>query len=290
MELKGVITSMPTPFNKNLSLAEEILVDEITYHLAKGIHGLCLLGGTGEFASLTNEERKAVVELGVKTVNGKIPVVAGCFLSQPDAFIALANDFATIGADAIMLTAPAFYKLNSFHFGQFLDVLYEQVALPIVIYNAPGRVSVNFTADEVTALVNKFPTVIGVKDASANMVQVAQMAVNLPSRCSLLQAIDELFLPTIALGGKGGLIAAATIFPEVFVTIYEKVLEGELTIAQELHYKVVELMRVLDLHPMPVMVKQAMDLVGRPMGGTRQPLYPVTEKDKRLLDTVLKIF
>ena len=290
MQLKGVITSMPTPFNENLTVSEETLVDEITYHLSSGIHGLCLLGGTGEFLSLTDDERKNVVELGVKTVNGKIPVVAGCFLPLPEQMLSLASDFAALGADAIMLTPPAFYKLNSYHFEKFLDTLFEKLSIPVVIYNAPGRVSVNFTSDEMGALVKKFPNVVGVKDASANMVQIAQMAVQFPERCALLQAIDELFLPSLAVGGKGGIIAAATIFPEIFVAIYENTLTGDLQKPMSLHHKVVQLMRVLDLHPMPVMVKHAMTLVGRSMGSTREPLYPVTDKDIRLLEETLGLF
>ena len=130
MQLKGVITSMPTPFNENLTVSEETLVDEITYHLSSGIHGLCLLGGTGEFLSLTDDERKNVIELGVKTVNGKIPVVAGCFLPLPEQMLSLASDFAALGADAIMLTPPAFYKLNSYHFEKFLDPLFEKLSIP----------------------------------------------------------------------------------------------------------------------------------------------------------------
>ena len=189
-----------------------------------------------------------------------------------------------------MLTPPAFYKLNSYHFEKFLDTLFEKLSIPVVIYNAPGRVSVNFTSDEMGALVKKFPNVVGVKDASANMVQIAQMAVEFPERCALLQAIDELFLPTLTVGGKGGIIAAATIFPEIFVAIYEKTLAGDLEKPMSLHHKVVQLMRVLDLHPMPVMVKHAMTLVGRSMGSTREPLYPVADKDIRLLEETLGLF
>ena len=282
-KLHGVITSMLTPFTRSLNLDEETLAQEIEYQLEAKVHGICVLGGTGESLSLSLEEREKVVRITVESVKGRIPVIVGCFLPQEEELVSFANRVQELGATAMMLTSPPFYKLTASQFQRLLERISQQSSLPLVLYNAPKRAGVNFTPQEVCGLVSQVPSVIGVKDAAGGISDLVKIGQGMDSRASLLQGMDDIFLPTLSAGGTGGILAMATPVPEILVGIYEdwKVGAVEKAVARQLD--LVPVMSAVNREPMPVLVKEAMNVVGRPMGATRPPLYEPAEENKREL-------
>lgn len=287
-ELHGVITSMLTPFTPDLDLDEETLAREIEYQLDAGVHGICVLGGTGESLSLSLEEREKVVRITVELVKGRIPVIVGCFLPQEEELVSFANRVQELGATAMMLTSPPFYKLTASQFQRLLERISQQSSLPLVLYNAPKRAGVNFTAQEICGLVSQVPSVIGVKDAAGGISDLVKLGQGMDSRASLLQGMDDIFLPTLAVGGAGGILAMATPVPEILVGIYEDWRAGAVEKAVSRQLDLVPVMGAVNREPMPVLVKEAMNVVGRPMGATRPPLYGPAEENKRELRVAME--
>ena len=279
--LQGVITSLLTPFTESLQLDEETLAQEIGYQLDAGVHGICVLGGTGESLSLTWEERERVVRAAVHAVDGRVPLIVGCFVPLEEDLVAFANRVQELGASAMMLTPPPFYKATVFHFQRLLERIADQTSLPLVIYNAPKRAGVNLTAAETCQLVSAVGSVVGVKDASGGMTDLVKIGQAMDSRASLLQGMDDIFLPTLAAGGKGGILAMASPLPELLVDIYSDWKSGAVESAVERQLDLIPVMSVVNREPMPILVKEAMKVVGRPMGDTRPPLYEPVPENRR---------
>ena len=273
-KLHGVITSMLTPFTQGGALDEETLAGELEHQLRAGVDGLCVLGGTGESLSLTDDERLRVVETAVGVVAGRAPVIVGCFASQEAELIAFARAAHDRGATALMLTPPPFYKVTAFHFQRLLERIAADCDIPLVIYNAPRRAGVRLTSGELCRLVRDVPAVVGVKDATGDVPDLARTAHGLAPRCGLLQGLDDVFLPSLAAGASGGILALASVLPERFVAMYRGWRSGAVDDALAQQMSVLPLMQVVNREPMPVLVKEAMAAVGRPMGPTRPPLYP----------------
>ena len=272
-KLHGVITSLLTPFNDRDRLDEETLAQELEHQVQKGVHGICVLGGTGESLSLSAAERERAVAVTTKVVAGRIPVVVGCFVPREGEIVDFARKCQDLGATALMLTPPAFYKATASQFQRLLERLSEQCSIPLVVYNAPSRAGVKLSAQEICRLVQDVTSIVGVKDAAADMPDFMRLASGFGPDCALLQALDDLFLPSLAAGADGGILALASVFPERFVRIYEDWQDGAVdkVVAQQL--ELVPVMSVINREPMPVLVKEAMTMVGRPMGPTRPPLY-----------------
>ena len=288
--LSGVITSMLTPFTESYKLDEETLAQELEYQMSKGVHGICILGGTGESLSLTNEERLQIVRVAVQVIGGRVPLVVGCFVPREDEIAAFADEIQDLGASAMMVTPPPFYKLSPPQFGQLLENVSNRCSLPLVIYNAPARVAVNMGPAAIGEYTHRFPNVVGVKDATGSIREVINMAHAMAPTAGLIQGLDDGFLPTLASGGTGGLLAFATPMPEIFVDIYESWNRGDNERALEQQMSVLPVMNVVAKEPMPILVKEAMKVVGRPMGPTRPPLYaPSPENARELREEVEKL-
>ena len=288
--LSGVITSMLTPFTESFRLDEETLAQELEYQVSAGVHGICILGGTGESLSLTDEERLRMVRVTTQVVRGRVPVVVGCFIPGVDEMAAFADEIGELGASALMLTPPPFFKLTPRQFGQMLENLSGKTRLPLVIYNAPGRVAVNMGPAAIGEYTHRFPNVVGVKDATGSIREVIGMGHAMAPTAGLLQGLDDGLLPALASGASGGILAFATPMPEIFVDLYESWNRGDNEQALERQMSVIPVMNVVAKEPMPVLVKEAMKVVGRPMGPTRPPLYPpAPEHARELREEVQKL-
>ena len=290
VELHGVITSLLTPFNDDYGLDEETLAQELQYQLDSGVHGICILGGTGESLSLSAEERERAVEVATAVVERRVPLIAGCFLPQEKEIVAFSRKLQHIGADALMLTPPPFYKATAYQFQTLLERLSGQCSIPLIVYNAPARAGVKLKASEIGALVTSIPSIVGVKDAAGDMPDFIRIAHAAGPACALLQGLDDLFLPSLAAGASGGILALASVFPAQFVRIYDDWKAGRPTSALGRQLDLVPLMSVINREPMPVLVKEAMRVVGRPVGPTRPPLYEPSPENRRDLRGEVEAF
>ena len=231
-----------------------------------------------------------MVRVAVQVIGGRVPLVVGCFVPREDEIAAFADEIQDLGASAMMVTPPPFYKLSPPQFGQLLENVSNRCSLPLVIYNAPARVAVNMGPAAIGEHTHRFPNVVGVKDATGSIREVINMAHAMAPTAGLIQGLDDGFLQTLASGGTGGLLAFATPMPEIFVDIYESWNRGDNERALERQMSVLPVMNVVAKEPMPILVKEAMKVVGRPMGPTRPPLYaPSPENARELREEVEKL-
>jgi 4-hydroxy-tetrahydrodipicolinate synthase len=283
VEIRGVITSMLTPFSEQYSLDDETLAQELEYQIQAGVDGICILGGTGEALSLNPNERLRVVDITVDVVKGRVPIVVGCFIPIESEIIEFANAIKDRGASAMMLTPPAFYKHNARQFELLLERISLQANIPLVLFNSPSRVGVNLGAENVIRYVNRFPNIVAVKESSGSLKEVIQMGQAFPSRCNLLQGIDDAFLPSLASGATGGIMAFAGPMPTILVDILSGWQNSDNQTALQRQLSIIPVMKIVAREPMPILVKEAMNVVGRPMGPTRPPLYQPSPEDKKAL-------
>jgi len=274
---------MLTPFSVNLKLDEETLASELEYQMKAGVNGVCILGGTGESMSLTPQERVRVVEVTMKVVGERIPVIVGCFVPEVEEAASFGKKIKSLGATAMMLTPPAFYKQNAYQFGKLLEDLTKKTSVPLVIYNAPGRVATRLSVADLVSYISKHHQIIGVKDATNDIRDVLYMGEGFGKKAALLQGLDDGFIPTLASGGSGGLMAFVCPVPEIFVGMYRAWGKGDMKAAVEKQLSIVPAMKAVGREPMPVLVKEAMNVVGRPMGPVRPPLYEAEAGNKRLI-------
>lgn len=288
IHLNGVVTSMLTPFTDSYKLDDETLAQELEYQLSQGIHGICLLGGTGESLSLTFEERLRAVEVASQVIKGQVPLVIGSFVPVEDEIVSFGCRIEELGATALMITPPPFYKHTQRQFGKLLERISQRCGIPLIIYNAPARVAVNLGADAIAGYIEKHDNIIGVKDATGSITEVIRMGHAFGRTRSLLQGLDDGFLPSLASGATGGLLAFASPMPELFVDIYESWQRGDNAHALERQMSIIPVMKAVSLEPMPVLVKEAMKVVGRPLGPTRPPLYAPDASNVKALRTAME--
>jgi 4-hydroxy-tetrahydrodipicolinate synthase len=152
-----------------------------------------------------------------------------------------------------------------------------------VLFNSPARVATNLGAENIIRCVNKFPNVIGVKESSGNLKDLIQMGQAFPDSCNILQGVDDLFLPSLASGATGGIMAFACPMPTILSDIYSSWQTFDNQTALQKQLSIIPVMKIVSREPMPILVKEAMNVVGRPMGPTRPPLYEPSLEDKKAL-------
>jgi 4-hydroxy-tetrahydrodipicolinate synthase len=291
--LAGIIASMPTPFDARGGLDVDALARELVHQVRTGVHGVCVLGGTGEFFSLAGGERVRVVEAAAKarrSAGARGPLVVGNFLSDEGAWAELSEAARSLGAAAVMVAPPPFYHATRRQFASLLERLARRSPTPIVVFNTPGRSGVRLSASDLEEIVRAVPAVVGIKDSSADVTLLAQASRAFGSGCALLQGNDDLYVPSLAVGCAGGILAMAAVFPEVFQRMQAAWEARRIDEATRLQLALLPVLEIVNGEPMPVLVKAAMDIVGRPVGGVRPPLSPEAPEARLALEIAVARF
>ncbi len=286
----GTGVALITPF-KNHSIDFEALSDLINYVIDGGVDYVVSLGTTGEASSLSDDEQDRVIKHTVEIVNGRVPIVAGHFGGNNTAQLCeKLKAFDATGISAILSSSPAYVKPSQEGIYQHYMALAETSPLPIIIYNVPSRTASNISAKTLVRLAKASDKFIGVKDASADLVQGAEIARDAPSRFTLLSGDDPTALALVSLGGRGVISVIANAFPNAFSTMMRLALDGKFAEANSLHSK------LLDLHPWlyvegnPVGIKQAVAHRGIGSPELRLPLVQMNAQNKqRLHEEMLKL-
>jgi len=284
--LRGAMTALVTPFGEDGSVDVTALERIVRWQVAEGIHGLVPCGTTGEGATLTDEEHHRVIETVVRTAERRVPVVAGCGSNDTRRTVEAARRAAEAGADALLVVTPYYNKPNRSGMVAHYHAVVEATALPVVVYNVPGRTGQDLGADLILELA-RIPGVVGVKEASGKLEQVAAVLQGRPDGFALLSGDDPLALPSVALGADGVISVVSNEAPGEMASLIEAALGGDLVRAREVHYRLLELMHANFRETNPVPVKTAMALLGFCDGRLRLPLGPPAEATRELLQSVL---
>jgi 4-hydroxy-tetrahydrodipicolinate synthase len=274
-----------TPFQDG-EVDLQTLDELVDFQLENSIDGIVPVGTTGESPTVSHDENKKVIERVVKTVGGQVPVIAGAGSNSTAEAIELTAFSKKVGADATLQVDPYYNKPTQEGFYQHFKAIAEEVDLPIVLYDIPGRCGAGMTPDTVVRLA-ELENIVAIKDATGKMDHVSEVA----TRCDLtiLSGDDSLTLPIASVGGKGVISVVANIVPADVKAMTDLILEGDLTSALKWHKKLFTLCRnLLGLATNPIPIKAAMAMLDMAPEEMRLPMTPMDESKKTILRQTLK--
>lgn len=287
LKLEGTFTAMVTPFSSG-TINESKLREMVEFQIENGISGLVPCGTTGESPTLSHEEHHKIINIVIEAVNGRIPVIAGTGSNNTTEAISLTEHAIKSGADAALLITPYYNRPSQCGLIQHYKAVAKSCNLPLIIYNCPGRTSVNTTADTIVEL-SSVPNIIGIKEASGNMEQICDIIVRTPDDFTVLSGDDSMTVPMVSIGGKGVISVISNIAPKKMVEMTRSALDGDFDSARKIHAELFPLMRSLmkvETNPSPV--KTAMNILGMDMGPLRLPLSEPGEEGKAVLEKLMK--
>ena len=285
MELKGTITAMLTPFNRDGSVDYGRLKAFVDWQCENGVEGICAVGTSGESPTLSHEEHHKVIEETIKYAAGRVKIVAGTGANSTAEAISLTRAaIAAGGADATLQVTPYYNKPNPEGlYRHFMTV--ADLGLPVVLYNVPGRSGKEIPLEVVERLA-KHPNVVAIKEAAGSVDRVSAIKRALPG-FTVLSGDDSLTLPMISVGASGVVSVASNVIPKEMGDFVRCALAGDLAKAREAHLKFYPLFRDLFIDTNPIMAKEALALMGRMELRFRLPLCETTDAKREQLKRTL---
>lgn len=278
----GAYVAIVTPFIDG-ELDEQGFVDLIEFQIANGTHGIVPCGTTGESATLSFDEHKRVIDITVKVVNGRVPVIAGTGANNTLEAIEFTESAKDSGADAVLSVAPYYNKPCQEGVYQHFKAIAEAVDIPMFLYNVPGRTIVNI-APETTARLAELDNIIGIKEACGSLEQITDVLRFCPKDFILLSGDDFTAMPTVLVGGKGVISVISNVYPKGMAEMIEASLNGEWARANELNVQMFDTMKQMFAMPSPAPAKKALELMGKIKDG--RPRLPIVTLDEPTLATL----
>jgi 4-hydroxy-tetrahydrodipicolinate synthase len=277
----GVGTALITPFRKDGSIDESAVRRLARRQVDAGIHFVSPCGTTGEAPTLSDREKLRVCQLVVDETAGRVPVLAGAGGYNTKEVIDLIHELEGIGVDGILSVTPYYNKPTPEGLYQHYKAISESTRLPIVLYNVPGRTGVNLDVQTVVRL-SALPNIVGVKEASGNLVQMSEIVAAVPADFLLLSGDDPVAVAVMAIGGKGLISVASNAVPSEMVEVIELAEKGDVAGARRLHQWLLPFLQVNFVEANPIPVKAAMAAMGLIEEAYRLPLVSPssTSRDK----------
>lgn len=275
--LRGTGVALVTPFREDGEVDEAALRSLVNFVIDNGVQYLVSLGTTGETATLSKEEKKTVFEITVQEAAGRVPVVIGIGGNNTKELLGELQYFDLSKAAAILSASPYYSKPSQEGIYQHYKALAAATDKPIILYNVPGRTSSNITAETTLRLANDVENIVGIKEASGNMVQCMHIIKNAPKDFLVTSGDDHLTLPLIACGMDGVISVAANCFPKDFCQMVQYALAGDFEKARPLHYKLLQGNDLLFAENNPAGVKAFLSQMGIIKNHLRLPLVPLSQ-------------
>ena len=278
----GACPAIVTPFDATGAVNYDRFAQLIDEQIAGGVDAVCVLGTTGECATLSLREHISAVNFCVKHVNHRVKVIAGAGSNDTSAAVYLSQHAQDSGADALLHVTPYYNKCSQEGLIRHYEYIADRTDLPIILYNVPSRTGVSFAAETYRVL-SQNPKINGVKEASGNFSLVAHTRYLCGEDFYIWSGNDDQVVPMMALGAKGVISVVANVAPKLMVDISHLCLEGKFQEAFQLQLQHTELMDALFLEVNPIPVKAALNLMGRDVGGLRLPLCDISPANLGIL-------
>ena len=290
IEIEGIIPPHVTPFTKGGEIDEAALRRLVHFWLDNGSSGLMSCGSNGEAPYMTREERERVVEIVVDEVNGKAPVIAGTGAPSTRETIHLTQDAKDVGADAVIVVTPYYFRPRRRELVEHYRTLLNAVDAPVILYNVPKFTGYNLDPSIVVELVEEYSQIIAIKDSGGSLGQIADIIRQVGEKINVLAGTGDLILPTLLMGGRGGIVGVANVAPDLCSSIYNHYKKGQLERAKEVQMKVLYLNNILfKKYNQLSSVKEAMNQLGHPAGYPRRPSLPLTRTARKDVREALRI-
>ena len=285
---KGAGVAIVTPFHEDGSVNYEKLQELIDFQIENGTDAIIICGTTGEAATMTEEEHSDVIAFAVKAVNHRVPVVAGTGSNCTATAIKLSKEAEESGADALLCVTPYYNKATQPGLIRHFTAVANAVNIPIILYNVPSRTGCNILPETAVELVRNVKNIVGIKEASGNISQVAKLMSLAGDEIELYSGNDDQIVPIMALGGKGVISVLSNVAPRQTHEIAASYLEGDVKKSCRLQLEAIELIDALFCEVNPIPVKTALNLMGKEVGPLRGPLCEMEEKNVERLKAAMK--
>jgi len=286
---RGAFVAIVTPFIDG-QIDEQGLIDLIEFHIANGTHGIVPCGTTGESATMTHEEHHRVVDLTVKTVNGRVPVVAGSGSNSTAEAIELTRHAKGAGVDGVLMVSPYYNRPSQEGLYQHYKAVAEAVDVPIILYNVPSRTSSNVLPATVARLA-EIDNIVGIKEATGSLNQVSEVVMLCPNDFAVLSGDDFTSMATVLVGGTGVISVTSNVAPRDMSDMMEAALAGDVAKANQIHYKMFPLFQAMFYDSNPVPAKKSLELMGKIKSATpRLPLYSIGDDNLARLKAALSAY
>ncbi len=284
----GTGVALITPF-RNGEVDYKALERIIDHTIDGGVEYLVLLGSTGETATLNKEEARAILDVAIKHINKRVPIVAGNFAGNNTLEVAKYIDgFDFTGIDAILSSSPAYVKPSQEGIYRHYMALEEASPVPIIIYNVPGRTGSNLTWNTTVRLAEASTKFIGLKEATGDLIQVTRIIKNKPEDFFVTSGDDEVTVPMMSVGGHGGISVIGNALPEQFSNLVRAGIKGDFQTAKQINEDIYDLHKWLYIEGNPVGIKTAMEILGFCTNEVRLPLHPISRENYKSLEKVLR--
>jgi len=287
-QIEGIIPAVVTPFDENEDVDEGGFRKIINYLIDNGVHGLFPVGSQGEFFSLTNEEKKRLMDIAVEEARGRVFVMPNTGAITTRESIELSQYAEKAGADCVSIITPFFISPDQQELYEHIKAICQSVKIPVLCYNNPGRTGgVVLTPNTLARLAGELPNFAGIKDSSGDLTQVAEMIRLCPPDFKVIMGRDTLIYGALTYGAAGAIAATANVAPKLIVGIYRAFREGDYERAKEYQRELAPLRIAFALGTFPVVVKEALTMMGLPGGRCRKPIQPLDTEKRAQLHNIL---
>lgn len=278
---QGSGVAIVTPYTEK-AIDFDRLEELIQWHIKEKTNAIIICGTTGEASTMTVEEHKAAIKFAVNTVKGQIPVIAGTGSNNTAHAIEMSKYAESIGVDGLLVVTPYYNKTTQKGLVEHYNAIADNVSIPIIVYNVPGRTGVNVLPKTLLEL-SKHKNICAVKEASGNISQVAEIARLCHEDFYMYSGNDDMVVPLLSLGGKGVISVVANILPRDTHMMVQEYLDGNIEESRKIQLKMKGLIDALFIETNPIPIKTAMNLLGMNVGKLRLPLTEMEESNKQLL-------
>lgn len=285
--ITGSIVALVTPLHEDGSINFEKLDELLEWHIAEHTDGILVLGTSGEASTATHEEDSAVAERTIKRVNGRVPVIIGAGSNSTATEVEKCKRFEAMGADQLLVISPYYNKTNEAGMIRHFEAAADAVHIPLILYNVPGRTGCSISEHAVSVL-SKHPNITGIKEASGNISYATDIARYVSDDFALYSGNDDMITTIMALGGSGVISVLANVAPKATHDMVAAFLEGRVKDSLAAQLKYLDLIHALFCEVNPIPVKEALNLMGKGVGGYRLPLCEATEEHRAVIREALQ--
>ncbi len=286
----GAGVAIVTPFNEDESINYDRLDELIDFHCENGTDSIIICGTTGESATMTEEEHLECVKFTIERARGRIPVIAGTGSNCTRTAIDMSKEAAQYGADGLLLVTPYYNKATQAGLMAHYKAVAREAKAPIIMYSVASRTGCNIEPATVAALVREVDNIVGVKEASGSISQVAKIMALTDGNVDLYSGNDDQIVPILSLGGKGVISVLSNVAPKETHDMCAKFFAGDVEGSARLQLRAIPLVEQLFSEVNPIPVKKAMQLMGMDCGGLRMPLTELTKAHEETLAAAMREF
>ena len=284
----GAGVALITPMNEDGSVNYEKLRELLEFHVANKTDAIIICGTTGEASTLSDEEHLECIRFACEVINKRIPVIAGTGSNCTQSAIELSKEAEKSGVDGLLLVTPYYNKATQNGLKAHYKAIAKEVNVPIILYNVPSRTGTRLAPQTVVDLCHEVPNIVGVKDATGDISEVAELMSLAKGTVDVYSGNDDQIVPVLSLGGKGVISVLSNILPKETHDMVASYLEGDVAKSCEMQLKYFDLVKALFCEVNPIPVKRALNLMGMEVGSLRLPLTEMEDANAKRLEEEMR--